>query len=114
MRFLIRSVGGPLPDIPLGPPGLELGCYLPAGIEWRQLNYGQGEGQFEVAGLEWGIYQTDGGGLALVLHFGELAAEDGMAFARRVAEAVTGGTRFELLLRGTEAEPGPAPDTGRR
>ena len=113
MQFLIRPLGGPFPDIPMGPPGRQLGCYLPAGVEWQQLNYGQGEGQFEFAGQEWGIYQTVGGGLVLVLEFGRLAVEDGMAFARQVAETVSGGMRFELLLKGTEAEPIAAPDTGR-
>ena len=82
MRFLIRPIGGSLPDISLGPQGRELGCYLPADIEWRQLNYGQGEGQVTVAGREWGVYQAAGGGLAVVLHFGELPVEDGIAFVR--------------------------------
>ena len=110
MRFLIRPTAEPLPDIPLGPPGRELGCYLPPGVEWRQLNFGQGEGQVAVADREWGFYQTDGGGLAVVLHAGEVAAVDGVAFALRVAEAVAGGSGFEVLLQGTDAEPGAAPD----
>jgi hypothetical protein len=105
MRFRIRPVGGQLPDIPLGPPGRELGCYLPTSVAWRQLNYGQGEGQVEVEGREWGLYQTGDGGLAVVLHSGEVSAADGLAFACRVAELVAGDAPFELLLQGTEAQP---------
>jgi hypothetical protein len=104
MRFLIRTFSGSLPDLPLGPRGRELGCYLPADIEWRQVNYGQGEGQVEVAGREWGFYQDGTGALAVVLHVGQLDSAEGLAFIRRVAEVVAGGTEVEVLLQGTEAE----------
>jgi hypothetical protein len=82
-------------------------------VAWRQINYGQGEGQVDVAGREWGIYQAEGGGLVLVLHSGELAAEQGLEFARRVADVVAGGTKVELLLQGTDAERAAAPDRPR-
>ncbi len=105
MRFLIRSRGGSLPDRSLGPTGRELACYLPPEVKWRQVNYGQGEGQVEVDGREWGFYQDGTGALAVELHFGRMSAADGLAFVRRVAEVVAGGMEIEVLLQGTEAEP---------
>ena len=110
MRFLIRPTTGALPDLPLGPPGRELGCYLPPDVEWRQVNYGQGEGQVLIAGREWGFYQAEGGALSVVLHAGTVAAADGLAFALQVAEVVAGGLGFEVLLQGTDFKPSPAAD----
>jgi hypothetical protein len=55
MRYVIRSLHGPIPYPPLGPTGRELSCYLPARSNWQQLNYGQGEGQVMVENCEWGF-----------------------------------------------------------
>lgn len=101
MQFLIRLAAKSWSDKPLGSPGRELECYLPSGVEWRQINYGQGEGQVVVGGREWGFYMADGG-LAVVLHAGEVEAADGLAFAVRVAEKVAGGLGFKVMLRGTD------------
>jgi hypothetical protein len=58
VRFLIRRERGSLSDLVLqsGPPGRELAAYIPDDIVWRQLNYGQGEGQAGIDGREWGFY----------------------------------------------------------
>jgi hypothetical protein len=78
-----------------------LSGYIPTGVEWRQLNYGQGEGQVEISGCEWGIYQTGSDELTLQLEIGEEAVESGMSFAQRVAETVCGQTKFKIILQGT-------------
>ena len=101
MRFVIRLLEGPLPYPPLGPRGRELACYIPPGVEWRQLNYGQGEGQVEVGGCEWGFYQQSRSELAVVLHVGEYPAAAAFEFVRRVAEMVCVDERFEVVLKGT-------------
>jgi hypothetical protein len=74
---------------------------MPANVEWRQLNYGQGEGQVEIGGCEWGIYLPGRGEIALVLHSGEITSSAGVAFARSVGEAICGATPFELLIQAT-------------
>ena len=103
MRFLIWPLEGSLPVLPLGPRGRELQCYLPPAVEWRQLNYGQGEGQVEIAVREWGFYFTGDGGFVVVLHFGELAIADGLTFAQNVAGMIAKGMKCEVLFQGTDA-----------
>src|SRR4051812_42363308 len=56
MAFRIRFHTGERPVFEFGPRGAELGCYIPAGTSWVQRNYGQGEGQVEINGREWGFY----------------------------------------------------------
>jgi len=104
MRFVVRVIGKPFPYPELGPPGSELAGYIPAGTQWKQLNYGQGEGQVEMAGCEWGLYQTYCGALAIELHLGKCSAPAAFELVRRVAEATCGGCQFDIFLQGT-AEP---------
>ncbi len=101
MRFVIRLRNAPFRHPTLGPPGRELASYIPPGVKWKQLNYGQGEGQVEVSSCEWGFYQTSCHGLAVELHIGELPAEAAFEFARRIAERICGSEPYEILLQGT-------------
>src|SRR4051812_46333282 len=101
MRFVIRPVDGPFRYPNLGVRGRELSGYIPPGVEWRQINYGQGEGQIEIAGCEWGFYQTGCHGLAVALHIGEVPATEALDFTRRIAEMLCDGEPFEIVLQGT-------------
>ena len=110
MAFLIRFTDGACANLPIGPRGSELLCYIPPGTHWRQINYGQGEGQVEIDGREWGFYWHTASELAVVLHSGEIDPERALAFAREVGTHVTGGPdRFTLLLVGDSyaSKPGP-------
>jgi hypothetical protein len=104
MQFVIRLKNASFRHPPLGPPGRELASYIPPGVEWKQLNYGQGEGQVEVSGCEWGFYQTASHALAVELHVGELPAVAAFEFARQIAELTCGNEPYEIVLQGT-AEP---------
>jgi hypothetical protein len=75
-----------------GPVGSELSTYLPATIEWKQLNYGQGEGQVLIAGCEWGLYWYNSTDLALVLHSGEVDLSTAVELARSI------GLRLQPLM----------------
>jgi hypothetical protein len=102
MQFIIRAVDKLFPHPPLEPRGSELVGYFPKGAAVKQLNYGQGEGQVEISGCEWGIYQTNNRDeLALVVHSGEISAMDAVAVVRQVAECTCGEARFAMLIRGT-------------
>jgi hypothetical protein len=103
MRFLIRFEGGRLPEYKLGPAGRELACYIPESVEWRQVNYGQSEGQVDVGGREWGFYLVNPmmGELTVVLHSGEIEPSDALAFVRGVAAKVAGRhVGFRITLKG--------------
>ena len=101
MRFVIR-VAESFPYPELGPRGCELAGCIPAGIPWKQLNYGQGEGQVEIYDCEWGLYQTGYGELAVALHTGDCPATIAFDLVRRIAELTCGDRPFEIVLRGRE------------
>ena len=50
MAFVIKFDSSELLGVRLGPQGSELSCYVPWGVAWKQINYGQFEGQVEVEG----------------------------------------------------------------
>jgi hypothetical protein len=103
MKFVIRSNDGHFPDPVIGPPGRELVCYLPDRVDWRQLNYGQGEGQAEAIGGEWGFYWSGEGQMSVILHAGSVRPEAAFRFVRGVAERVAGRTTgFEIVLAGDD------------
>jgi hypothetical protein len=88
-------------NVALVPRGRELACYVPEGLEWRQINYGQGEGQVGVGGREWGFYLSRAGEMKVVLHSGQLTVEEAIAFVKSVAKKVVGNTAaMEIYLRG--------------
>jgi hypothetical protein len=91
MRVEVRPIGEAFPNFPLGTTGEELACYIPPGIVWRQLGYGQGEGQVEIDGAEWGIYWSREGELSLILHSGRVELEAALTFVRGVASRITRG-----------------------
>ena len=102
MTFLIRFDDSKSPEFDLGPQGSELLCYEPAGISWKQVVYcGQGEGQVEIAGREWGFYWQGAGEFEVVLHDGEIDAAEAFGFVRAVAEKLSGSQLgFKILLTG--------------
>lgn len=63
-----------------GPYGRELACYIPDELTWKQLNYGQCEGQVEIDGNEWGLYWTAPDVFAVQLHTGEIDLERALRF----------------------------------
>ena len=101
MKFVIRVRDMPFPYPELGPRGSELEGYIPADTVWKQLNYGQGEGQVEIGGCEWGFYQTGDGDLAIYLHTGECSAREAFDLIGRIAELTCNGKPFEILAQGT-------------
>ena len=103
MVFEIASVEGSLPEQTLGPRGRELEHFIPKGVTWRQLNYGQGEGQVEIDGCEWGFYFADElGTVRVALHEGNVDAAAALAFVRGVAEKLYGRDRgFSVRVVGT-------------
>jgi len=102
MRFVIRCASGPFPYPDLGPRGRELETYIPPGVEWKPINYGQGEGQVEIAGCEWGFYQTDSKCLEVALHIGQCPASVAFDLVQRIAQMTCGDQGFEISLHGTE------------
>lgn len=103
MVFVVYFEGGTLPQYACGPVGRELSCYIPDGLSWKQINFGQGEGQVEIGGNEWGFYfgPTNPGELHVVLHSGEISPADATAFVHAVAVKLAGSNeRFDIRLRG--------------
>ena len=103
MAFRIRFPDGRHPEFNLGPPGGELGCYVPEGIAWTQRNYGQGEGQVEIDGRVWGFYWNAPGTLDVILHRSEIDLDQALAFVRAVAERLAGESNtYELFVAGQQ------------
>lgn len=101
MAFVIKFGNGGSPEVKLGPQGSELSCYVPAGVSWKQINYGQSEGQVEIGGREWGFYWQGPGDFAVILHDGEIDAAEALKFVRAVAEKLSGDQiGFQILLVG--------------
>jgi hypothetical protein len=101
MQFIIRTLKQPFPFPDLGPRGSELVGYVPPGVEWKQMNYGQGEGQLEIGGCEWGFYQHSDYELAIALHVGEFAAPAAFNLVHRIAIMLCSSEPFEIVIRGT-------------
>jgi hypothetical protein len=101
MAFVVKfDTSEPL-RIRLGPQGSELSCYVPSGVPWKQINYGQSEGQVEIDGREWGFYWQGPREFAVILHDGEIDVSEALQFVRAVAEKVSSGqVSFKILLAG--------------
>src|SRR5262249_7259580 len=102
--FLVKVATGAFPYPTIGPPGKELQGYIPDGVKWKQLNYGQREGQVEIDGREWGIYveSLSQNALAIALHSGEVRIEAALEFVQRVAEKTCGDRPFTIHLEGND------------
>jgi hypothetical protein len=97
--FVIKFAGNGPVDPRLGPRGVELSCYIPDGVLWTQINYGQAEGQVLIDGREWGFYWHGPQELSVVLHDGVIDAEAALKFVHAVAEKVSSGRiSYEVLL----------------
>jgi hypothetical protein len=102
--LVVRFLAGMRPEIRLGPEGRELACYVPPGLAWRQLNWGQAEGQVEINGCEWGFYWWSSTDLAIKLHAGEIDAVEALDFARAVGRHLGGpDAEFRLVFHGVSA-----------
>jgi hypothetical protein len=107
LKFAIQKVDRDFATVPLGPSGQELAGFIPAGRTWRQLNYGQGEGQVEVDGCEWGFYYAGPGILMIVLHRGEVEMSKAVEFVSGVAARITDGPQsFRIIIQGGDGETG--------
>jgi Zn-finger nucleic acid-binding protein len=99
MNFVICIQNRGFPEFNLGPVGSELSCYVPDGISWQQLNYGQREGQVEVDGCEWGFY-LDRGELHVCLEVGEMPVAKAIQFVDAVAAKISRGrASYEIHFR---------------
>ena len=106
MKFAIIPINGTFPELKYGlyeeSQRRELECFIPDGIEWHQINYGQGEGQVEIEGCEWGFYYGEHGEITVVLHVGQADASAALNFVHNVAHRVSGGKiAFRIALVGT-------------
>jgi len=70
-------------------------------MEWRQLNYGQGEGQVLIDGCEWGFYWFGvDAEFVIMLHDGEISLTKAVEFVQSVAQLVVSpGVAIEIKLK---------------
>lgn len=101
MQFIILYDSDRIPEFDIGPPGRELAWWLPDTVKWSQLNYGQGEGQVDIDGCEWGFYFYGDDQLAIILHEGEIDAIRAIELVRSIASHVLKSDSFKLTLRGS-------------
>ena len=103
MRFEIRERNGNIPDLTSGERGRELSCFVPGSYSWKQVNYGQGEGQVEIDSREWGFYYSERG-ISIILHDGEIELEEAKRFVNAVAEKIysENTASVEIFLIGTD------------
>lgn len=104
MRFELRTDVSNIDKIEYGKKGSELECFIPAEYEWKQLNFGQGEGQVLVDGCEWGFYYTDNNMIGIVLHEGDIDISQASIFIKKVKEKVSKSVsaEIEVVLVGDE------------
>jgi hypothetical protein len=88
MQFEIKERSGYLPELQYGCTGYELSCFIPDSYEWKQINYGQGEGQVLIDFCEWGFYYTDNDSLIVVLHEGVILLNEAVKFIELVVKKV--------------------------
>lgn len=85
MKFKLKEKNGFFPDVLYGAPDVELGCFIPEGCSWAQVNYGQGEGQVIVDGVEWGFYYGDDDSLFIIMHEGDITYDEALKFVEQVS-----------------------------
>ncbi len=88
MQFEIKERNNFVPDLEYGGTDSELSCFVPDFYEWKQINYGQGEGQVLISGCEWGFYYTDNDSLSVVLHDGSVPINEATRFIELVVKKV--------------------------
>ena len=96
MRILIRGKQCQFPELSYGERGREFSCLLADELDWQQLNYGQGEGQFSWLACEWGIYYDEDGSLSLELHEGEMNFSDAVNLVAGIKEKIEKNYDVEL------------------
>ncbi len=96
MRITFRETVPIRPQVEYGTRGSELECFVPPGYKWRQLNFGQGEGQIRALGCEWGFYYRPKGEIGMTLHDGEIDIGDALKFVYAVRDRVFGDRASEV------------------
>lgn len=98
MNFYLKEKNGFIPDLEYGERGSELSCFIPDGISWTQINYGQGEGQVLINGCEWGFYYTDNDSIGVTLHDGVVSLEESLHFINAVKEKIFGNHSADVSI----------------
>lgn len=74
----------------------DLGKIIPRGFKGRVLNYGQGEGQIEIADLVWGVYVGPVAEYQLVLEEGACELGPLKDMVNAVVETI--GSNFQIVV----------------
>ncbi|MCP3101814.1 hypothetical protein LZ198_23335 [Myxococcus sp. K15C18031901] len=104
---IVYEVTGDLASLDLGEWPTPLSVFFPEGSRCEQLNYGQGEGQVDIDGEEWGFYWSPHGSLRVVRHEGLRSVEQTQEVMTRIrarlAERLRGEVTFRLSSVSEEA-----------
>lgn len=102
MKILMKEKNSEFPELTYGEKGREFSCLLTNDMEWQQINYGQGEGQFSLLNCEWGIYYDEGENLILELHEGEINCSDALNLASSIKGKIEKdyGVKLDMLFIG--------------
>lgn len=92
MKFRIAPVEGLFPELDYPASPNELSLFFPAGHSCEQINYGQGEGQVLIDGMEWCFYYNDNGDLSVVLHEAGLSNAKATAVVEAICERLSTST----------------------
>ena len=104
MKIDLRELNGFVPDLDYGNAGNELSCFIPDGFEWKQVNYGQGEGQVMINGCEWGFYYGDNDVVSVVLHSGKVPLQETLSFINGVVCKIYGSKADSVSVNVTGAD----------
>lgn len=77
----------------------DLAMLVPPSFEGAVLNYGQGEGQFQVAGTVWGLYRDSSGNLYLQYEEGQCTWVEFQAIASAVIAQLPDQSGTEIVIK---------------
>ena len=98
MRVIVQTKQGEFPDLTYGGLGAELSCFVPENYEWRQISYGQGEGEVEISGCgQWGFFYNDDSNLVIHLLGGVVDIDVAFTFIKEVTKKVQRNCDNELV-----------------
>ena len=83
------------------PRGQELSVFFPKGRPAVQVNYGQGEGQVLIDGLEWGFYYNERGNLDVVLHGAGISPSQASGVVSDICQALETRYKIQFAFRVT-------------
>jgi len=90
MIFELKEDSDYVPELCYGCVGEELKCFIPDDCQWKQISYGQGEGQVLIDNCVWGFYYTDNESISVVLHKGIINLDTACDFINKVKLKVYG------------------------